>query len=164
MKHPLIIERPDLQTRLQRIGTYSLTIFFWLLWLTIWMPVVTVIAWGLGLHVFVSQMIFIHNVPGLVADLKIYGSVIGIIVVLEIGWAKINEIRFTGKNRRRSLPMVTNVQLADYFDVRASDMQRLHRSPSLVVDFDDAGKITTIASGPLPHSDPSGDGTVNEAA
>lgn len=45
MTRHLIIDRPDLQSWRQRAVFGSLTVMFWMLWLLLWLPLITLLGW-----------------------------------------------------------------------------------------------------------------------
>ncbi len=164
MKHPMIIYRPDLQSRLQRYGTVTLTVLFWALWLTLWVPVLTTIGWALGIHVFVTQMFAFKGAQEFLGKLDFFAAVVMAIVVLQIGWAKLNEWRFRGRNRRRAAQVATVADLATFFNVDRDATAAWQQRAASVLSFDDDGNITNIAAGHLPPRADAEDSLVHEAA
>src|ERR1017187_7341901 len=46
-----IIDRPSLQTARQRLIYGSVTLGFWVLWIYLWLPIVGLIGWALGIRI-----------------------------------------------------------------------------------------------------------------
>src|SRR5690606_358984 len=69
---PLIIERPDLQSRSQRLISTTLTTLFWALWIYLWLPAVALLGWWLGVSRFYEEMVRLEGYRPLVELLGWY--------------------------------------------------------------------------------------------
>ncbi len=101
--HPLIIDRPDLQGWRQRAFFGSLTMLFWMFWLLLWLPLITLLGWFFfGLQVNL-QMVELGGFSGFRELLLVYLTVIFVMGGSLILWAKYNHFRFRGVDRRKQL-------------------------------------------------------------
>jgi biofilm PGA synthesis protein PgaD len=96
----LIIERPDLVKPGHKLTAMGITLFFWGALLYLWQPLLSLIAWGLNIQLFYNHMILLggHRV-----FLQLLGFYLSVILCLGGGlilWARINQWRFRGKERR----------------------------------------------------------------
>lgn len=104
MKHHLIIDRPDLQSWRQRAVFGSLTMLFWMFWLLLWLPLVTLLGWLFFGWQANLQMVELGGLGGL-RDLALgYALVILVMGGSLLLWAKYNHLRFRGVDRRKPLP------------------------------------------------------------
>ncbi|WP_283148067.1 poly-beta-1,6-N-acetyl-D-glucosamine biosynthesis protein PgaD [Silvimonas soli] len=147
----LIIERPDWQTRRQRVVYGSLTAMGWALWGFLWLPLLTAVGW-LGEAFFAWHHMV--QLDGFSAFRHLAASYSGALVVLGgifVGWASYNYLRFRGYDRRRPRPTVTDHDLADAYHVPESDVARWHASRRLVVWHDEQGQVVRVQTDPPPQ-------------
>ena len=150
MKNPLIIDRPELQSNAQRYGWSSITFIFWLFYIYLWLPLITLAAWWIGAKLFNLHMIQLSGYTGLLDKLGLYAAIIIIISVLLIGWAKIEHLRFKDKPRRKGSFAVTDREVAKKYNLQESQLVQLRLEKSVMVHFSDMGTITGITG--LSHS------------
>src|SRR6056300_934320 len=112
--NPLIINRPSLQSSQQRIIYPILTFLFWLLWIYIWLPLVSLIAWGFGVQLYYDEMILNHGLEALMNMAGIYAMVVLLIGTMLISWAVYNLKRFRNKERRSAIEKLSNEKLAEH--------------------------------------------------
>lgn len=100
MKAEFIINRPHRQPPLQRTVFAIITMVAWTLWISLWLPVLTLIAWLLGMEDAFRQLGLTHPLQA-INDLGMVLS-IAAVCALSIGaWSQYNRLRFAGKQRRR---------------------------------------------------------------
>ena len=150
MKNRLIIDRPELQSKTQRYGWGSITFIFWLFYIYLWLPLITLAAWWIGAKLFNLHMIQLSGYTGLLDKLGLYAAIIIIISVLLIGWAKIEHLRFKDKPRRKDSFAVTDREVAKKYNLQESQLAQLRLEKSVMVHFSDMGTITEITG--LHHS------------
>lgn len=145
MKNPLIIERPELQSNAQRYGWSSITFIFWLLYIYLWLPLITLIAWWLGAKLFDLHIIQLSGYTGLIEKLGLYVAIILIISAILIGWAKLEHLRFKDKPRRKGSASVSAAAVAKKFKLEESQLIQLRQEKSVVVHFSDRGMMSSIS-------------------
>ena len=150
MKNPLIIDRPELQSNAQRYGWGSITFIFWLFYIYLWLPLITLAAWWIGAKLFNLHMIQLSGYTGLLDKLGLYAAIIIIISAMLIGWAKIEHLRFKDKPRRKDSFAVTDREVAKKYNLQESQLAQLRLEKSVMVHFSDMGTITEITG--LHHS------------
>jgi len=132
----LIIDRPELQPRGQRAIFRVLTLIAWSLYLYLWLPLATLGAWWLGIKLGMRAM---AGVPAPFVDVNLFtllGKAALLAMLLMIGWAEYNRLRFQGRERRGPRPIVTPEQSAEAFGVATELARRLRgaRQATLVLD------------------------------
>ncbi len=145
LKNPLIIDRPDLQSNAQRYGWSSITFIFWLLYIYLWLPLITLVAWWIGAKFFNLHIIKMSGYTGLIDKLGLYAGIILVISVILIGWAKIEHMRFKDKPRRKGGTAVTVAEVAQKYNLEESQLIQLRQEKSVVVHFSDKGVMSGIA-------------------
>jgi biofilm PGA synthesis protein PgaD len=151
MKQPLIIESPDLQTLRQRYTYAALTLFFWIFWFYLWIPVISLIAWLLGIETFYDQMVVQAGLEAFSELLDLYITVIMALGVTLIGWALYNQIRFRGKERRTLQPNVSKNEVAQFFELDPILTTRLQQAKYIELGHNEQGQLVTIKSWHQPE-------------
>ncbi len=143
-KNDLIIESPHLQTGLQKYTHAFLTFAFWLLWVYLWSPIITLIFWLLGFHQFYYHMVKLGGYVGLREQLLLYLVIILAIGFVQLTWAKYNQFRFRGKERRKHQPNVSHSAVFKFFQVDESKIETFKISQVLKLHFDALSNITCV--------------------
>ena len=144
MKNSLIIDRPELQSNAQRYGWSSITFIFWLLYIYLWLPLITLVAWWIGAKLFNLHIIQLNGYTSLLEKLGLYSAIIFIISAILIGWAKIEHLRFKDKPRRKGSVAVTDKEIAKKYNLQESQLAHLRLEKSVIVHFSDRGTISGI--------------------
>ena len=101
-RRELIIDRPDLQTRQQRLLFGTVTLVGWAIWAYLWLPLVTLLGWFFGVQRFNEVMLVRHGGAKLIAVLGWYGTGAVLLMATLLIWALYNWYRFRGRERRNS--------------------------------------------------------------
>ena len=134
MKADFIINRPHRQSPLQRTLFTVITMVAWTLWISLWLPLLTLIAWLLGAEDAFKQLGLMHPMHA-ASDLSIVLSV-AIVCVLSMGsWSQYNRVRFAGKQRRRGNRTVELAEMAPVLAASLDTARRLRAGQRLVVHF-----------------------------
>jgi biofilm PGA synthesis protein PgaD len=142
--HTMIIERPELQSKAQRYSWGSITLAFWALYVYLWLPLLTLAAWWIGVKVFNYHMIELQGYTGLIDKLGLYAAVIFVISAILIGWAELNRMRFKNQMRRMDNSEVTVDEIAEKYNLQAHKLTELRQKKSMTVYFSDHGAISDI--------------------
>lgn len=137
----LIINTPSLQSIKQKYVSALLTFAFWVVWIFLWTPLVTLIGWILGVDLVIFQMIELGGYQGVVADFILFLLCVALMGGALAIWAGYNFVRFRNVDRRTPLPPVTNSQLAEFFKVNEASLSTQQEAQCLSVSFDDDGNI-----------------------
>jgi len=73
-----------------------------------------------------------------------YGVVMVLFAALLIGWAKYNQRRFAGVDRRRPPPPLSQMQLCDSFGISHAQLDHTQEAQVMIVHHDDDGIIRSI--------------------
>jgi biofilm PGA synthesis protein PgaD len=135
--NPPLIERPDRLSRVRRTILGSITALLWILYAYLWVPLLTFLAWLLGIHTAYQRLYLEDNAidPFIMASLPVIALICG---VLLIGWAEYNRIRFAhaDSRRRRRRGDVGESAVDDKLgaDHALGETLRSHRSVSVALD------------------------------
>ena len=142
MKRPLIINSPSLQSLQQQYVSALFTFIFWMIWIFLWTPLITLVGWLSGLDLIYIQMIELEGFSDITEDFSgflicvaIIGSVLGF-------WALYNFLRFKDIERRAAITPVNNQQLAAFFGVAVNTLDTQQKTQCLSISFDDQGNIS----------------------
>lgn len=143
-RSPLIIERPDLQSWPQRALSGVLTTFFWMVWLVLWLPLVTLAGWVFFGWQFKFHMFDLGGDEGFFELIGAYLVVIAAMGITLLAWAKYNHLRFRNVERRKAFPAVTPAMLQARFGQEESSLLAWQRRRIMVVEHDPEGRIISV--------------------
>ncbi len=123
----IIINHPEQIAPLRRTLYGIFTLVVWYVWLNLWLPLVTFIAWVVGGVLGYHQMVELANYRQLLHMFACYGLVIAVLAGGLLIWATYNLLRFRGKERRARMPDVSVQTYADLLGITpAQYVQRRH--------------------------------------
>jgi len=148
MTNPLIIDKPELQSPQQKYFFSTLTFIFWIVWFYLWLPILSLIAWLLGIDFFYENMIILGGVEGLMSVIGWYSLVIALSALTLVAWSAYNIFRFRNKNRRQSIKLVSKQDMATYFNIDEQSVDVCTNERRIVIENDLEGKIVSINGAP----------------
>lgn len=148
--NPLIINAPNLQSLRQRYASALLTLIFWIIWIHLWLPLITLFGWLFGIDTFYLHMVELEGYRSLLSVLTYYLLAIAIISTGLGGWALINYLRFRNRERRRSAPPVSADEVCETFGVDEAELAAGRASTLITVLFEDDGSIGSIRCDDFP--------------
>ncbi len=146
MKHDsTYIQNPSAQPALQRTAWGFVTAAFWLLYLYLLMPLVTLLMWALGVRTAVSELYLrdSHVDPFLLVVLPVVAMTCA---ALLIGWATYNRARFRDRERRSHIDNVTREEIAGGLGAEASVSLALSEAKICILHMDDAANPTSLTA------------------
>jgi len=155
---PPIIDRADLQTWQHKTISGLLTLVFWTLWAYLWLPLLALIAWSVGLQQAYKYMVTLGGYEEVLRLLGIYTLVIVLMGGSLYAWAAYNILRYGGPDQRTTKPGPTVDEIARYFRQGPLMVENWQQSQRLHVRHDDTGNILHVdilADGaPVPEANP----------
>lgn len=145
----LIINRPDLVPSGQKLTAWSITLVFWGALLYLWQPLLSILAWGLNIRLFYNHMILLGGYQTFLNLLTIYLSVIATLGGALVLWARVNQWRFRGRERRRDIGLTDMALFCEEMGIAPDDLTRVGECRVVVVSFNDkaSDKIAGITPG-----------------
>ncbi len=141
----LIINKPHLQSKLQKCGAFCVAAFSWLLWLYFLLPLLTLAGWLMGVKSLSNEVRWFGGYNTLLELLQIYGGVVGVIALLWIVWSLLRKV--IKPPATNATPVVNNQQLCGYFQIDAEQLARGKAAKLVTVSFDESGHIKAIREG-----------------
>ncbi len=137
---PLIV-RPDRQTRRQRWGFRLFTVLAWALWIYLWLPLVTLVAWLIGFDLARTA------IPGeteleYLRTLRDYGLWIASLATAFMLWSAYNLRRFRGKERRKQVGLVKPEDVAADLPISTEAVRGIMNSRKVTVHFNEKDEPT----------------------
>lgn len=139
----LIFEKPSLAPLPHRVGWAFFTAVFWLIWIYLWMPLITLIAWALGLQAYLGYLDgnVLFQAHGMGRLAIVYSAVVCVMGGALLLWARIEFLRFHNVNRR-SVPQPVKVEeLAKYAKLPEKDLRKWTTARRVVVHHDKHGHV-----------------------
>lgn len=144
MKNPIIEHAGEQLSAPQRIVDGAVTFAFWVFWIYLWLPLLALLAWALGVQQAYKYMIVLGGFRSVVNLLAIYGMVIALLGGTLIAWAVYNILRFGGVERRVPRPPITAAEIARDFDFDPIEVERWQAAQSVQVTHDQNGRIVRV--------------------
>jgi biofilm PGA synthesis protein PgaD len=143
LKSPLI-ERADLQSPRQRTLYGALTLGFWVFWVYLWVPVLALLAWALGVEQAYKYMAVFGGYRDVINLLALYGLVILLLGGGLVLWAVYNILRFRNVEKRRAALPVTPIEIGQHFGQDPESVARWQSEQRLYVTHDETGRIAHV--------------------
>ena len=135
-----VIQNERQRTPAQRALSSFVTLVAWMLWLYLWLPVITLVAWLAGLRTAwaaLSAEAYANQTSDL---LSILGYAL-VCAVVFASWAYYNQARFAHRTRRRQGPAaVALVEEALALDVDPREAQAMRNQQHSTLVFDKSAR------------------------
>lgn len=143
----ILIDRPHRQQPASRALFGLFTLFAWMLWISLWLPLITALAWLFGLHTSYVEL-FLHNHSrGWHQMLYLCWLAAGCAVVISV-WSGYNWWRFHHLDRRRGRAAVSMSLMAEQLGVVHASAIELRSAARIVLEFADDGSISHMKAPP----------------
>ena len=145
----LIIESPGLLRTRQRVVEFVVTLIFWALLVYFWQPLVSLFGWVHHSLTTSNDSTILSLYDADIYEIKMYFVILFVLLFAYFLWAKINQWRFQGKERRSTNVPVDIQAVAQQYGVEASTLSVWRQYRLMVVELDDTGKICSVDPGAL---------------
>jgi biofilm PGA synthesis protein PgaD len=140
IREKLHIDAPEMLTAPERTRDTLFTAIMWAIYLYLWVPLLSMLAWLLGFEFAYDVMIRTGGIRELGGILVAYGVIVTVIFATVAFWSLSNRVRYGKLKRRKKGPCVTTAEIAEYFDVDECATETLRRSTTAAIEFDDEGR------------------------
>jgi biofilm PGA synthesis protein PgaD len=137
----IVIQRPYRQTLAQRAVFGLVTVVLWVFWVFLWLPLLTLAAWVLGIRDVLVQLHLFAPV-GQPGDIHIVLLLAIVTSAVFTGWSMYNYARFVGRQRRRGNHPVDVAETARRIGAATTDAIQLQNSRRAVISVSDEGFMT----------------------
>lgn len=145
----LIIDKPELQTHRQRVLFGAATVAAWVMWIYLWLPIITLFGWYFGVIRFRDVMISNSGALHFAQVIGWYALIILAICGSLVCWALYNWARFHDARRRVIDPAgVSGDEMVERTHVSSKVLARAQLLRNMTVQHDVHGVIVGIDS---PH-------------
>ncbi|MEN3364827.1 MAG: biofilm synthesis protein PgaD [Burkholderiales bacterium] len=135
----MIIDQPGFVPLSRRVGWGCVTVLCWAVWIYLWLPVVTLVAWGMGFYQAYTELGWKAEVIELRRLLVLYLCVAAIFGGCLLLWALLEYTRFR-RQHRRARPVQAEVpELAAYTGLRSEDISIWRKCRCVVAHHDEYG-------------------------
>jgi biofilm PGA synthesis protein PgaD len=142
----VIINRPELQARWRRTVYSTMTLVAWAVWMYLWLPAITLVAWFLGYRRFVGEIVAPEGGIILRATL-VYLIIIGAMGLILFLWSRYNVLRFRGRTRRTAGAPVTDGEMADRLHISPAHLSVLRNADSALIRYGEDGTVLHVGEG-----------------
>lgn len=141
----IFIHAPGLRLPHRRAGDQLLTFIMWAIYAYLWLPLISLIAWFLGIDLFYQEMVVNGGFDAFVELSGWYLLIIGLILVTVGTWSLSNYLRFHDKERRKPQPAASDREIQNWFGVDDSLHEKLRAARRMRLGFDQQGRLTDYA-------------------
>lgn len=136
----IVIHRPERQHPARRVLFTTATLMAWMAWISLWLPLATLLAWALGLRFgYVEMVVREHGHGG--QDLATLLALAAACAVVMLGWSSYNYLRFAHLDRRRRSRAVDRRAIAAALGVQQDTAAWMQRAPRMVLEFPEGGEV-----------------------
>jgi biofilm PGA synthesis protein PgaD len=137
---PLIISLPERQSSPQHAIFGALTLTIWVLWVYLWLPLITAILWMVGIRWAYIQIF--QGTRGVSLWVILWILLSAIIVVAS--WSNYNNIRYAKKTQRRRAQAVYKTAIREKFGITSPTLALLLRERRLNLYFSDSEQLIHV--------------------
>jgi biofilm PGA synthesis protein PgaD len=140
----LIFKDPSLASLPQRIGWAFFTAFFWIVWVYLWLPLITIALWALGIEGFYRYFFEGSLSQELARITRVainYTTVVCVLGGSLLLWARLEFLRFRNVSRRLRPHQTSADELARFARLPAHDIAVWQAARRVVAHHDDHGKL-----------------------
>ncbi len=145
----IFIHAPGLRLPHRRAGDQLLTFIMWAIYAYLWLPLISLIAWFLGIDLFYQEMVVNGGFDAFVDLSAWYLLIIGLILLTVGAWSLSNYLRFHDKERRRPQPPASDEEVQSWFGIDAEIHENLRAARRMRLSFDSQGRLIDYADLPI---------------
>jgi len=123
-----------------------LTTVLWFLYLYLWMPFISLVAWYLGYEFAYENVIKAGGIDDLLQLLTSFSMFVGIIMVIVIGWSLSQYWRFHEKDRRSVTPHPEPDAEMALWDIDEALFANIRNAKNMTLDIDENEVLTLVRS------------------
>ena len=136
----ILIHRPERQHPARRALFTTATLMAWMAWISLWLPLATLVAWSLGFRIGYVEMVVREHGHG-ERDLATMMALAAACALVMAIWASYNYVRFAHRDRRRQARSVERRAIAAALGVHPTTASWMQRAPRMVLEFPEGGQV-----------------------
>ena len=135
----VLIHLPHRQHPARRVLFTTATLMAWMAWISLWLPLTTLIAWALGLRVSYVELAVREQGHG-GSDLAMVLAMASACSLIMVAWSSYNYLRFSQQGRRRRSRAIERPAIAVALGVHQATAFWMYRASRMVLEFPDGGE------------------------
>ena len=140
----VIINARNVVSRRIRNRDRVLTTLMWLLYAYLWLPLISLGAWYLGVQFAYDLVLRAGGTDPLISLLLSFLLILLITALVVIVWSWIQRARFAKNERRVSSPALEPADEQAFWEISETEHSRIRSSKRLVIDLDETGQLTRV--------------------
>ena len=149
----LHFEVPEELTRSERTRDSLITAVLWGIYLYLWVPLASLLAWAMGFEFAYDVMVRAGGARDLLPILLEYAVVVSVILSTFTIWSVSNRLRFKHMTRRSRRPPVADDALSEYFGISIAEIGSMRSHQIMRITFDEDGTPQIDTLGPEQSDD-----------
>ena len=151
----VIINARNVLSRRVRNRDRILTIVMWVLYAYLWLPLISLGAWYLGVQFAYDLVLRAGGLESLLGLLFAFVVVLLSTALAVIVWSWIQRARFAKSERRVSSPILSAAQEQAYWGLEDPALVQLKSARRLVIELDNEGRLRSLNGRLAPDPAPS---------
>lgn len=140
-----VISRSDEQSVLQKTLFATLTGLAWLGWVYLWLPLLTLLAWWVGIDRAWKYLV-VNSTESNLWDTRLLLGIACVCAVATMSWMQYNRIRFGSNDRRRSVEDAVDDDIAFKLGGTPKMSRELRRNRHSILHIDGFGNPVSVDS------------------
>lgn len=129
----------------QHTAVVTLTALFWLAWLYLIAPLLSLVLWLLGYRIFVDEILGQGGYQALLAELRRYGLVVLGMWLAMLVWVDWNLRHYGGHNKRIQPPIPVSLpEQAQQAGITTDELMALQATRVQLLDFDEQDRLLVV--------------------
>ncbi|MEY4729816.1 MAG: hypothetical protein RL020_974 [Pseudomonadota bacterium] len=143
---PLILNVPERLSIPRRLAYRALTLAFWMGWIYLWIPLITLLGWLGGFALFRDEFIVMEGWQAFVDNFPTYSLVVVIMAGVLFFWALTNWYRFANREARKAVNHISMQEQADALQVSKNNLTNWQQQKRMVVYHDEHSRILKVTN------------------
>jgi len=130
----VLINLPQRQHPVRRVLFTTATLVAWVIWASLWLPLITLLAWLVGVDVGYRQLILKEHGHG-AHDLLFMLGIAALCALVFVVWSFYNRLRYGRLRRRRVTRSVDHASMAGVLGVQVATARHMRHARRVVLEF-----------------------------
>ena len=140
----VIINARNVVSRRIRNRDRLLTTVMWVLYAYLWLPLISLGAWYLGIQFAYDLVIRAGGTEPLVSLLLNFLLILLITALVVVFWSWMQRVRFANHERRISSPALMLAEEQAFWAITEAEHSQIRSGKRLVIDLDETGRLSGI--------------------
>ena len=139
-----IINRTSAVSLSSRVGWQLVAATMWAIWISCWIPLVTLTIWEIGLFHVNAALLATNGLSQLRALILPYLSVLACQGGILLGWMLKDYARFNALARRSQMPAADLTELAHFSQIAEARLAQWQSARNVVAEHDEHGRLRHV--------------------